>query len=370
MTSKPSPRVLLLDGNYSHSVSVARELEECLGATVIAACDSPSAFAARSRHVSETVRVPSADSNGYGEALEEIITAARPDVVVPVGYRSTSAMVDLASSGLAVPVAAPGAKDFGFAEDKLATYQLAAVLGVRHPRDFTASVAPLGKTDELPVPFIAKARYERGGSTVHVIRSRAEFDAHLADKGDEEFIYQEFVDTPPITYAHCGVFENGRPLAEFQHVELRSVPRHGGSGTRLASIRDSELATEARKLLRAAEWTGLAQVEFKRDRDGRLVIMEINPKVWASYALASRSRAPLISGAVRQALSLPSVFVPEYRSGVRMVFPVREALHVLRNREFAEVPKALAAMAWPPSHVDVEVGDLAAYVPIKQKSRA
>jgi predicted ATP-grasp superfamily ATP-dependent carboligase len=46
----------------------------------------------------------------------------------------------------------------------------------------------------------------------------------------------------------------------------------------------------ARKLLAAAEWQGIAMVEFKRDiRDGRAKLMEINGRFWGSLQLAIAS---------------------------------------------------------------------------------
>jgi predicted ATP-grasp superfamily ATP-dependent carboligase len=80
----------------------------------------------------------------------------------------------------------------------------------------------------------------------------------------------------------------GRALGVFCGRKLRQTPR--GVGTcRIGESRWlPELVEDALRLLRACEFVGLSQVEFKRDeRDGAFKLMEINPRLWQWHTLAA-----------------------------------------------------------------------------------
>lgn len=355
----PQPKVLLLDGDYPHTVAAARELKRTLGSRVLTLSRSAQSLGARSRHVDANIVAPRASAGDFPEALLAAVANEQPDVIVPIGYHSNRVAVDLVEQGqLSVPSTAPDAASFALAEDKTATYSAAADVGILAPEDLTQRVE---ESSSLQFPIVAKARHERGGSTARVIESHAQLVSHLGSRGDYPWIYQEMVNPKSPTFAHCGLFQDGSPVAEFQHAELRSVPRIGGSGTRLRAIRDEELATKARLLLRKVSWTGLAQVEFKRNEMGELAIMEINPKLWASYALASRAGAPLVTQAVLNALGLSTHPVAPYRQ-IEMAFPLREAQHVSRERAWSEIPGAAWAMCRPPVRWDLELRDLRGHI--------
>jgi predicted ATP-grasp superfamily ATP-dependent carboligase len=48
--------------------------------------------------------------------------------------------------------------------------------------------------------------------------------------------------------------------------------------------------TQARRLLAGMRYTGLVEVEFKRDaRDGRTKLLDVNPRVWGWHTLGRRA---------------------------------------------------------------------------------
>ena len=82
---------------------------------------------------------------------------------------------------------------------------------------------------------------------------------------------------------------DGEPLGLFCGRKLRQTPR-GGIGTcRVGeALWDEEVVDRGLTLLRALEFTGLSQVELKRDaRDGMLRLMEVNPRLWQWHGLAA-----------------------------------------------------------------------------------
>jgi predicted ATP-grasp superfamily ATP-dependent carboligase len=52
------------------------------------------------------------------------------------------------------------------------------------------------------------------------------------------------------------------------------------------TVNDPELIALALKLLKKMKWHGVAQVEFKKDRNGVPRLMEINPKFWGTLELS------------------------------------------------------------------------------------
>lgn len=362
-------RVMLLDGQYQHSLAIASELSREIGAHIIGVSPSERSHLHRSRYVDEKITAPLAVSEDYADTIVRLAHEYSPNVIVPVGYYSFRKMID-ARSRLpeGVRLLAPSRESFAIAENKCSTYALAQEVAVDFPGDFTPVRDRPDRWDSLPFPIFAKARMERGGQSTALIEDKAALAALNMEELGGDVLLQEFIDADPFTYAFSGFFVKGEPVVAHQHLELRSVPRRGGSGTRLRTIDEEDVRAQGGALMRALEWTGVGQVEFKRRRDGRLVLMEINPKFWASYALASRSGAHVAAAAVRHALDVPQPVTAERpRLGYEMVFPVREALYALTHRG-ENLVSAAAAMLWPPAAWDVEFADFTAHLPRRNRS--
>jgi D-aspartate ligase len=87
----------------------------------------------------------------------------------------------------------------------------------------------------------------------------------------------------------------GRALGIFCGRKLRQtprsrklVPRGVGSCRHGESLWAPELVEDSLHLLKVCDFTGISQVEFKRDpRDGQYKLMEINPRLWMWHTLAA-----------------------------------------------------------------------------------
>lgn len=91
----------------------------------------------------------------------------------------------------------------------------------------------------------------------------------------------------------CGLFvhaERGELRAIFSHRRLREKPPWGGVSTLCRSVAaPRDLRRHAERYLEKTAWSGLAMLEFKRDRQGRAHLLEINARPWGSIALARAS---------------------------------------------------------------------------------
>lgn len=366
-----SPSVMLLDGDADNTLAIARELSEDLDARIIGTGLTEYSRLLRSNYCDDGTVVPPPEDEMYGDALLDLVDIYQPDVVLPVGYQSTATVQrrrdDLPGS---VAVGLPSEPALRAAEDKARTLEHGRRLGIDTPADYTATVESLAergrRTDleALSFPLFIKARRENGDATTARVETPEEFwsayDRIRARAPDGEVLVQECIDGE-VTYG-CGllVLDDEVELL-YSHEELRSVPRHGGSGTRLRLLRDEHLETTSLRLLRELGWHGIALVEFKRRPDGEYVLMEVNPKFWASYALASRYGYRFASTLVARLLDIPIDGALGSRRQVgEMVYPLRELHHYARNRGTESFLDCLRNVAKPGAAWDVTAADLGA----------
>jgi predicted ATP-grasp superfamily ATP-dependent carboligase len=123
------------------------------------------------------------------------------------------------------------------------------------------------------------------------------------------------------------------PLAHFSHRRLREYPVSGGPSTLRESIDDPLAKDYGERLLKALDWYGVAQVEFRYDpRDGLPKLMEINPRFWGSLPLAVFAGVDFPYLLFRLALGLPAEKAAPYALGkkCRWILP-GDLLHFIKN---------------------------------------
>ena len=361
-----NPRLMVLDGGYRHSLTIVSELKRELGGTIASVASSPAAHAFRSRYTDVRMLAPRPTDDAFVEAILQYVENFEPHAIVPVGHASFSRVIQAAHKFPAsVNLLAPSVDGFEVASDKVRTYDLARSLGIRVPLEYSRQSITSGS---VPFPIFAKARKEQGGPSTALLRSKAEFEGFDASTLGGDVMFQEYIAGDAFTLAHNGYFQEGVNVLSYQHIELRSVPRQGGSGTRVRTIKNAEIATLADRLMSTMAWSGVAQVEFKRAESGEPVLMEINPKFWASYSLGSRNGFPLASAAVADLIGRDIRVPRSRRRESSMVFPMRELAYAAKHRQHESMIASAASMLWPPAQWDVEFFDVRAHLPQRQRT--
>lgn len=98
---------------------------------------------------------------------------------------------------------------------------------------------------------------------------------------DSKLILQKMIVGPDENHIdyHSLIDSNGEIVAEFVGKKLRLTPAHFGMGCYVESAKSAEVINEGRSILRSLNYSGMANMNFKRDeRDGRLYFMELNPR--------------------------------------------------------------------------------------------
>jgi predicted ATP-grasp superfamily ATP-dependent carboligase len=137
--------------------------------------------------------------------------------------------------------------------------------------------------------------------------------------------------------------DRGIVLARFAHRRLREKPPSGGVSVLSESIQvPPELEAPADRLMAALDWRGVCMIEFKVDaRDGRPVLMELNPRFWGSLELAIASGVDFPWLLYQLALGEAPEAQSSYRLGVRSRWELGDLDHLLirlRNRGGRDLP--------------------------------
>jgi len=367
-----SPTVMLLDGDYSHAIQIATELKQDLQLNILGIGSKKTSPIFRSKYcdIKDIATFNSIDK--YAEELIKLIQKHNPDMVVPVGYRSVVALDKIKEEDSTnTKVCLPPTRSLHIALNKRKTLNLAKQIGIPIPFDFSEEDILTSKNliSSLPYPIFLKAAKEAGKNITALVKSKDEFwekYKKLKDEsGGDEILVQEYIDGNPYTYG-CGVlFLGGEPVEIYCHEELLSVPRTGGSGTKLRLYENEELKRMSLALLSELNWNGIALVEFKKRRDGTFVLMEINPKFWASYPLASKYGYRFASHMVSESLNIEFTHHNEKNRKGMMIFPIREFSYVLKNKKDESIIKSMLTMLWPPAKIDINIIDLKAWLPEK-----
>jgi len=183
--------------------------------------------------------------------------------------------------------------------DKRLTYRLAAKLGLDYPWTlYPASREQLSESD-CPFPVILKPAYRTSFNrftaskawrvdTLEQLLARYDEAKSLVDPG--ALMIQEVIPGGGESqFSYTALCRDGEPLASLTAKRIRQIPMDfGRASTFVETIDDEETASTAAHLLRALRYTGIVEVEFKRDlRDGKLKLLDINPRVWGWHSLCA-----------------------------------------------------------------------------------
>jgi predicted ATP-grasp superfamily ATP-dependent carboligase len=187
-------------------------------------------------------------------------------------------------------------------QDKSSLLTRAKTHGIRTPQtipciiDRSSIQESLSRIEEtISYPFILKpsksVQKKEDGSCISpprkIIRSREEGEQFFSFLNDDRLSYlaQEVIEGSGIGI-FC-LYHQGKSILEFSHKRILEKPPEGGVSVLSESIPlDPELLEKVHKLLQDLSWSGVAMVEFKLNREGIPVLMEINPRFWGSLQLA------------------------------------------------------------------------------------
>jgi D-aspartate ligase len=168
-------------------------------------------------------------------------------------------------------------------------------------------------TDPFDFPVLVKpsdpAPFQRAFRT-HAFRceSQAELEAGFERARPYAPIVQEFIPGGDDTLYTLGAYiaAGGEALALFCGRKLRQTPRDVGVCRVGEALWVDEVVEQGLRYLRALDYRGLAQIEFKLDRrDGRYKFIEINPRLWQWHGLGTACGVDFVQTAYADLTGLP-----------------------------------------------------------------
>jgi D-aspartate ligase len=92
-------------------------------------------------------------------------------------------------------------------------------------------------------------------------------------------------------FSYAALVLQGRPIAAVTARRTRQYRIDFGHSSCLVETMDvPEVVDSSRRVLGALAWTGLVEIEFKRDpRNGQYKLLDINPRLWTWSPLCSRA---------------------------------------------------------------------------------
>ena len=112
---------------------------------------------------------------------------------------------------------------------------------------------------------------------------------------------------------HVYVDPDGRILGEFTGRKIRTYPREYGDSTALETTDQTDVATLGRELVQRLQLRGVAKFDFKRTADGRLYLLEVNPRFNLWHHLGALAGVNLPAMVHYDLMGLPK---PETRAAV------------------------------------------------------
>ncbi len=163
---------------------------------------------------------------------------------------------------------------------------------------------------DLRYPLIVKPRTrddlwvrDVGGAKVAVVRNRPQLQEllqHLAHRHPRVLLQHQVVgpETAVESY-HAYVDSAGKPVAEFTGRKLRTMPTENGFSTHLIITDAADVRRLGRVVVERLGLVGVVKVDVKRDDEGRLWILEVNPRfnLWHRLGAAAGVDLPALVAA-------------------------------------------------------------------------
>ena len=312
-------RVLVLDADSDAAVEVIQSLGRA-GAQ-IDACAPGHCLAFHSRYVSRRLQqADTADSGQFTPWIRSLYDEARYQLVVPATERALRALRRLGPTDV-VRVRAILASDdaIDVALDKQRTWCLAKSLAVPVPESVL-----IESLDELPAVPSYPVALKTTSSLIVGRGTTIAGEVIIADEPEARLSFlrtylrygpvqqQAYVDGHGVGVEF--LYDRGHSVWHFAHERVHEGSLRGGASTYRRSIEaPPAVFAAAKRLLDELSWNGVAMVEFKVRADGRFHLMEINPRLWGSLALAIKAGVDFPQGLLRLAKGERLGPQPHYR---------------------------------------------------------
>jgi predicted ATP-grasp superfamily ATP-dependent carboligase len=303
MPSAADPGVLVVDAGERSAVAACESLARA-GYRVGAASSQWPAPAGWSRFCQRRFSLPNPrqDPGRFAAAVAAIAAENGYRTVLPCSEGSLWAIAGNRDhfDGSEVELGLPPADAVARCTDKQELVESAEAAGLGAPETAVCGdrVAALAAAKRFGYPAVVKpirTVFEAGGEARHLasalVADAAELEARLGEAG-LPCLVQRREAGPVVSFA--GVFADGRLMASACSRYLRTYPLQAGPVAFSRSFTpEPETLTAVARLVAALGWEGIFELEAIERSPGDFAVLDFNPRIYGSLALAVRAGAPL-----------------------------------------------------------------------------
>jgi predicted ATP-grasp superfamily ATP-dependent carboligase len=334
-------KVVVTGGQFPAALAAVRSLS-AEGFRTVGISTTRTGYVRFSRATPEILLAPdvSRSASRFVETVAKACSDEEPTLVLPGTEQELLALV--AWRRLLPPWVRglPNASQLDAVTDRIGINELAAKLGITIPE--TTLLEPGSGGEGAPLPAVikpARTAFVKGdtvvGSSAICVDDERQLAAARAQLEGVTLLAQPRLEAD--LYGLAGVMWKGSLLAPVQQVALSIFPSPcGGSALARSVPIDVDLRERLERLLAELGWEGVVQLQWLA-ADGEAALIDINPRIYGSLALANAAGSPLAAIWAKLVFGLPWHDRPN-----------RDVLY--RNLEtFARArPTTAAAREWPP----------------------
>lgn len=288
---------ILILGEGTQGLTFIHALHQ-LGHQVYLLYDSPGNYADASRFCDCKIKAPvHQNERGYLEFLLSTIRDNGIDVLIPMGDGGARFVSEnISEIKEATSIKMPGIEHFMMGYDKNQLMTLCEIKGYPHPKTVDLSIIPLSDSSlkSFPFPGMLKPNLTTGGRGMVCVNSYDELVSQydVLHKTYGNYHLQEFIPAGGRQFKVQLYIDEQKKLVQGTVMQkVRWFPPKAGSNCCAVSVDKPELIDLCYHILQDIDWLGFADFDFIEDpRDGRLLAMEINPRVPACIKM------PMVAG--------------------------------------------------------------------------
>jgi carbamoyl-phosphate synthase large subunit len=265
------------------------------------------------------------------EYLEAIIAAERPDALLPTvgGQTGLNLAVELAESGIldkyGVKLIGAQLRAIKIAEDRLLFKDACRKIGLEVPASEVVNDVPaaIALADQMGYPIVIRPSFTLGGSGGSIAYNHEEFVDAIARALDASPVHQALIEESVLGWKEyelevmrdfrdnfvviCSI-ENVDPMGIHTGDSITVAPAQTLTDKEYQRMRDAAAAI----IREVGVETGGSNIQFAVDPEtGRMVVIEMNPRVSRSSALASKATGfPIAKIAAKLAVGMTLDEIP------------------------------------------------------------
>lgn len=288
-------RVLLGEISSYKAIVIARYIQQRYPSVELWAYDNkPMIQHLHSRYVNKCVYIPYITQDDYIRRIANYIQENHIDVFVPVHSDFIGQILHHKHLfGHTLDYMGEYA-DYIQLHEKNQLMQIARDLQIDVPKNYSTIT-------EAQIPFVIKPTNlssAKGVRYCHTLESKQQ----LENINPNGLICQEYIQGQGCGYElYC---KDGQIIAEYGHLRLAEWPTTGGSSVLRKGYIHPKMREVAERILAQVQWTGFIMFEFKLTNDGRLVLIEANPRIWGSINQALQNDCKLFSAILGEPISI------------------------------------------------------------------